>query len=388
MKFIERQVSRNIENYLKHFPAVAIFGPRQCGKSTLAKSVIKNTPDSLYLDLEDPDDLVKLEEPSLFFKQYGDKLICLDEIQRVPELFPLLRSVIDRQERNGQFLILGSASPDLIKQSSETLAGRIIYQELTPFIIPEIPFMQDDKLNDKYWIRGGFPRSYLAENDMISNKWRKSFIATFLERDIPNLGIYYPPAMMKKLWQMLAHIQGQLINYVQLGNSLGVSHTMVRNYLEVLHQTYMIRILKPYQGNLKKRLVKTPKVYIRDTGILHSLLNIENFDMLYGHPVAGASWETLVIENILGNTEGFLASFFRTSGGNEIDLILEKGNKRYAVECKLSSSPKLTAGFYHAVDELETEHTWVVAPVDTPFMVKKNITITPLNELIKVLNGL
>lgn len=385
MKFIDRQISANVKNYLNHFPAVAVFGPRQCGKSTLAKFIIKNRPGSLYLDLEDPDDLAKLEQPSLFFKQYEDKLICLDEIQRVPELFSVLRSVIDRRERNGQFLILGSASPDLIRQSSETLAGRIIYQELTPFLISEIHFMQDEKLNDSYWIRGGFPRSYLSDNDEMSDKWRKSFIRTFLERDISNLGIFYPPAMMKKLWQMLAHIQGQVINYVQLGNALGVSHTMVRNYLEVLQQTFMIRILRPHHGNLKKRIVKSPKVYIRDTGILHALLNIENFDMLFGHPVAGASWETLVIENILGNIEGFHAGFFRTSNGNEIDLILTKGDKKYAVECKLSSAPKLTAGFYHAIDELNIIHAWVAAPVDSPYPVKENVTVAPVSYIIEAL---
>ncbi len=388
MKFINREASKSIEEDLKHFPAVAIFGPRQCGKSTLARSLIKKHPGSVYLDLENPDDLAKLAEPSLFFKQYAGKLICLDEIQRVPELFPVLRGVIDRQGHNGQFLILGSASPDLIRQSSESLAGRIVYQELTPFLVSEIPFMQNNNLNDKYWIRGGFPRSYLAENNKVSYKWRKSFITTFLERDIPNLGIYYPPLMMKKLWQMIAHAQGQLANYAQLGNSLGVSHTMVRNYLDVLHETYMVRILRPFHGNLKKRLVKSPKVYIRDTGILHALLNIDDFDTLFGHPVAGASWETLVIENILGNVEGVSPSFFRTSNGSEIDLILEKGNKRYAVECKLSSAPKLSAGFYHAMQDLEINQAWVAAPVESAYPVRENVTVAPLKTIVETLKKL
>ncbi len=388
MKFINRIVTTNIEKYLKNFPAVAIIGPRQCGKSTLARFIVDKIQRSLYLDLENPDDLSKLEQPSLFFNQYRDRLICLDEIQQKPEIFSVLRSIIDKSGRNSQFLILGSASPDLLKQSNETLAGRIIYQELTPFLTSEIDHMQDKKLYDNYWTRGGFPRSYLAVDDEISYRWRKSFIKTFLERDIPNLGIFYPPIAMDRLWQMLAHIQGQVINLSQLGNSLGISHTMVRNYLEVLQQTFMIRILKPYSGNLKKRIIKSPKIYIRDTGILHALQNIMNFDMLFGNPIAGASWETLVIENVLGNIEDFNASFFRTSNGIEIDLILERGTEKYAVECKLSSAPKLSAGFYHAIDELGINRTWIAAPVDEPYPVKENVIVAPFSYIIEELKNL
>lgn len=388
MKYIERTIGTEIEKYLKHFPSVAILGPRQCGKSTLANHIIKGRPDSLYFDLENPDDLVKLEQPSLFFKQYEDKFICLDEIQRVPELFPLLRSVIDRRGRNGQFLFLGSASPELIRQSSETLAGRIVFQELTPFLITETGSQKIGSVEDKYWLRGGFPRSYLSESDEISFLWRKSFIQTFLERDIPNMGILYPPASMRRLWQMLAHIQGQVINYSQLGNSLGVSHTMVKKYLDVLEQTFMVRILKPYYGNLKKRLIKSPKIYIRDTGILHSLLNISDLDSLFGHPAAGASWETLSIENILGNINGFEPSFYRTVKGNEIDLILEKGNNKYAVECKLSSAPKLTAGFYRAIDDLKINYAWIAAPVDYSYKIRENVMVAPLNDIIEELKKL
>ncbi|MCB2222025.1 MAG: ATP-binding protein [Bacteroidetes bacterium] len=382
MKYIHRKTTASIEKYLQNFPAVAIVGPRQCGKSTLAKHITGRIEGSVYLDLENPDDLSKLGEPTLFFDQYKERLICLDEIQRVPEIFPVLRSIIDKSGKNGQFLILGSASPNLLKQSSESLAGRIIYQELTPFLISETNQTGNGKLFNNLWSRGGFPRSYLSSDDDISYKWRKSFIKTFLERDISNLGIYYPPVTMERLWQMLAHLQGQVINMSQIGNSLGVSHTMVRNYLEVLHQTFMIRILEPFSGNLKKRLIKSPKIYIRDTGILHALLNIKDFDSLFGNPVSGASWETMVIENILNSVEDFSAGFFRTSNGNEIDLILQKGNHTYAVECKLSSAPKLTAGFYNAIDDIGVSKAWIAAPVDVPYPVKENIMVAPIENII------
>ena len=382
MRYINRNITASIEKYLNNFPATAIIGPRQCGKSTLAKYIVEKIPGSIYLDLENPDDLSKLEQPTLYFNQYPERLICLDEIQRKPEIFSILRSVIDKTNRNSQFLILGSASPDLLKQSNETLAGRIIYQELTPFLLAEVDQNQEKETFEKYWIRGGFPRSFLATDNDISNKWRKSFIKTFLERDIPNLGIYYPPPTMERLWQMLAHIQGQVLNLSQLGNSLGISHTMVRNYLEVLQQTFMIRILNPYSGNLKKRLIKSPKVYIRDTGIFHTLLDINNIDNLFGNPAAGASWETIVIENILNVSEEFKASFLRTSNGMEIDLILEKGNKKYAFECKLSSAPKLSSGFYNLIDELDIDHAWVIAPVSEPFPVRQNATVTSLNRIL------
>ncbi len=388
MNYINRNTTVPIEKYLNNFPAVAIIGPRQCGKSTLAKFIVNKIPGSLYLDLENPDDISKLEQPSLFFNQYQDRLICLDEIQQKPEIFSVLRSTIDKSGRNSQFLILGSASPDLLKQSNETLAGRIIYQELTPFLTSEINNADEAKLYRTIWLRGGFPRSYMAVDDEISYKWRKSFIKTFLERDIPNMGIFYPPVTMERLWQMLSHVQGQVVNFSQIGNSLGTSHTMVRNYLEVLQQTYMVRILKPYFGNLKKRLIKSPKIYIRDTGILHALQNIMSFDMLFGNPIAGASWETLVIENILGNTEDFNASYFRTSNGNEIDLILEKGTKKFAIECKLSSAPRLSAGFYHAIDELGIDHAWIAAPVDEPYPVKENVTVAPLSYIVEELKSI
>jgi hypothetical protein len=388
MNYIQRKITPLIRKYLMNFPAVAIIGPRQSGKSTLAKYIIEELPGSLYLDLENPDDISKLTHPTLFFEQYAGRLICLDEIQRAPDLFQVLRSVIDKSGKNGQFLILGSASPDLLKQSNETLAGRIVYQELTPFLLTEIHEEPKEKLFKTYWLRGGFPRSFSAADDSISFKWRTSFIKSFLERDVSKLGFGYPPLTMERLWKMLAHSQGQVINLTQLGNSLGVSHTMIRNYLELLQQTFMVQLIAPWSGNIKKRLVRTPKVYIRDSGILHALMGIADFDTLFGHPVSGNSWETMVIENILGNTEGFQTSFFRTSTGDEIDLILEKGGKKYAVECKLSSAPHLTAGFYRAIEDLDIVKAWIAAPVEESYPVKENVKVAPvkfiLDELQKI----
>jgi predicted AAA+ superfamily ATPase len=274
-----------------------------------------------------------------------------------------------------------------LKQGSETLAGRILYQELTPFLISELGLDSKDNLYKNYWLRGGFPRSYLASNDKMSYRWRKGFIKTFLERDISNLGFFYPPATMERLWRMLSYMQGQVINLSQLGSSLGVSHTMVRNYLDVLQQTYMIRILQPWAGNLRKRLIKTPKVYIRDTGILHALQNIQDFDTLFGNPVSGASWETMVIENILAEIEGFEISFYRTSNGNEIDLILEKSGERYAVEIKLSSSPKLSSGFYKTLDELKIIKAWIASPVIETYFLKENVKVASVSHIIEELTN-
>jgi predicted AAA+ superfamily ATPase len=294
----------------------------------LAKHLLPDYPGSIFLDLEDPEDRMKLSDPGLFFQLHAGKLICLDEIQRIPELFPILRAVIDKNGMNGQFLILGSASRELLHQSSESLAGRLIYQELTPFQFQET---EHDSLF-RFQLRGGFPRSFLAADDEISFQWRRSFINTFLERDLALLGFGYPPETMRKLWMMCAHQQGQLNNLSRLGHSLGVSHTSVRSYLDLLTDTYMLRILQPFDTNTGKRIVKTPKVYLRDTGILHALLNIRSLDDLLGHPVFGASWESMVIEQILVGWDGDFG-FYRTPAGAEIDLVLSKNGKSIAIEC-------------------------------------------------------
>ncbi|MEI6899955.1 MAG: ATP-binding protein, partial [Bacteroidota bacterium] len=380
--YIHRTESARINKYLTAFPAVAILGPRQCGKSTLAKHLLQDYPGSIFLDLEDPEDRMKLSDPGLFFQLHAGKLICLDEIQRIPELFPILRSVIDKTGMNGQFLILGSASQELLHQSSESLAGRLIYQELTPFQFQET---EQDSLFG-FQLKGGFPRSFLAVDDEISFQWRRSFINTFLERDLAMLGFGYPPETMRKLWMMCAHQQGQLSNLSRLGHSLGVSHTSVRSYLDLLTDTYMLRILQPFDANTGKRVVKTPKVYLRDTGILHALLNIRSLEDLLGHPVFGASWESMVIEQILARWEGDYG-FYRTPAGAEIDLVLSKNGKNIAIECKASTAPAVSRGFYSAIEDLQIDLAIIIAPVKDKYPLKKGVWVMPLedalNEVIK-----
>ena len=380
MQYVQRVESGRIKKYLDNFPAVALLGPRQCGKSTLARHILNDFPGAIFLDLESPEDRMKLSDPGLFFHLHSGKLICLDEIQRIPELFPVLRSVIDANNGNGQFLILGSASRELIRQSSESLAGRLVYQELTPFRLEEI----ENESLFSFQLRGGFPRSFLAADDEMSFLWRRSFISTFLERDLALLGFGYPPETMRKLWMMCAHQQGQLSNLSILGQSLGVSHTSVRSYLDLLRDTYMIRILQPFDANTGKRVVKTPKVYLRDTGTLHALLNIRNLEELLGHPVFGPSWETMVIEQILAGWEGDFG-FYRTPAGAEIDLVLKRNTKIIAIECKASSVPTVGRGFYSAIEELKIDQSIIVAPVTDKYPLKKGVWVMPLKDALNEL---
>ena len=381
IQYISRNLEKKVTESLQAFPAVAILGPRQSGKSTLAKAIMEKRPDRTYLDLERPSDLQKLAEPELFFDLHQEKLICLDEIQRRPEIFPILRSVIDERRRKGQFLILGSASPSLIRQSSETLAGRIAYLELSPFLLSEVENLT--KGLETHWLRGGFPDSFLARSDQESHQWRQNFIQTFLERDIPQLGIRIPSRTLERLWKMCAHHHGQLLNQSRLGESLGVSHTTIRSYLDLLSETFMLRILPPLLPNLRKRLIKSPRIYLRDTGILHSLLDIENHDELLGHPVRGASWEGWVIENILGEFPGWHGYFYRTATGVELDLVLEKGRKRIAVECKLSAAPEVGQGFWTALSDLEISEGWIIAPVKQSYPLKKGVMVASLHEFVE-----
>ena len=378
-KYIPRHLESRLSECLLDFPAVAVLGPRQCGKTTLVRTCIANRSDAVYLDLERPSDLAKLRDPEIFFSRHTDRLVCLDEIQRLPEIFAVLRSMIDDNRRNGRFLILGSASPDLVRQSSETLAGRIAYLELTPFAYQEI---RDESIPlEDFWIRGGFPDSLLARSEGTSRRWRENFIRTFLERDIPQLGIRIPAATMRRVWQMCAHDQGQILNSSRLGASLGVSHTTFRSYLDLLADTFMVRILPPYIPNLKKRLVKSPKIFLRDTGLLHSLLGINTFDELLGHPVFGASWETLAMETVLAATPAWEAFFYRTATGVEIDLVLKKAERKLAFEFKASSAPMVTKGFWRALDDLEIDEAWIVAPVKEGYPLGPNVNVVPLADL-------
>lgn len=378
--YIKRDKEMKISRLIDNFPSIAILGPRQCGKSTLARQLLQSIPKSVYLDLENQEDRQKLAAPELFFSGDDERLVCLDEMQRVPELFPLLRSVIDRRNRNRQFLILGSASRDLIRQSSESLAGRIVYVELNPFQFMEIN--HSDIWN--YWLRGGFPMSYLARDQELSYIWRTSFISTFLERDLRQLGFNIPPETMRRLWTMCANLHGQMVNLSQIGSSLGVSHTTVRTYIDLLKETFMIRLLQPFETNLNKRLIRSPKIYLRDTGILHALLSVKNKEDLLGHPILGASWEGMVIENLLNVIPDIPAGFYRTAGGAEIDLIIQLGKRKIAVECKASAVPQPGKGFYQGMEDLGIEEGWIIAPVDMKYPLKKNVYVMPLIEAINI----
>lgn len=371
--YIQRAKEEKLHKALSRSPAVAILGPRQSGKSTTAKMILKDVP-SIYLDLQDRVDRNKLSEPELFFDRYRDKLICLDEIQLLPEFFSVLRSEIDKDRRPGRFLILGSASRDLIRQSTESLAGRIAYIDLTPFIVKEVNNITN--WSDT-WLRGGFPESNLAGNDMDSFDWRLDFIRTFMERDIPNLGFNIPVPVIEKLWLLLAHYNGQTINYHKLAAATDISIPTLKKYLSILEQTYMVRLLPPAETNLKKRLIKSPKIYLRDSGILHALLDVEQYDALLANPIAGASWEGFVIENIITEHDRFRASFLRTSNGAEIDLMLDRAGQQHLFECKLSKAPKPSRGFYELVDAIKPKTAWVVSPVDEPYEIKKGIYVCP-----------
>jgi hypothetical protein len=370
------KVTQKLENN----PAVALLGPRQVGKSTLAKEIISKSKDAVYLDLELESDRLKIEkDPELFLKINKGKLICLDEIQFLPNLFITLRGVIDKTNANGQFLILGSASRDLIKQSGETLAGRISYLEITPFLRKEV--LDIDFID--YWVKGGYPRSILAPNIELSFDWRQVYIQSFLERDLPSLGFRVPAITLKRFWTMLAHSQGQVINFAKLASSLDVSGHTIKHYIDILEQTFVIRVLRPFHSNEKKRLIKSPKVYIRDTGLLHSLLRIETINELLGHPVIGSSFETLVIENIVHHFPRYEIYFYRDSSGNEVDLVLIKGMKKIVIEIKASTAPKVGASFWNAVKFLRPDQMWVIAQVDSSYPGKDGLKITNLDLFLK-----
>ncbi|MCX6565015.1 MAG: ATP-binding protein [Candidatus Aminicenantes bacterium] len=384
--FIERHLEDKIVAALRVNPAVALLGPRQCGKSTLAGKLAERLPGFLYLDLESDADLNKLNQPELFFQHNADRLVCLDEIQRMPRLFPVLRSVLDRRGKNGQLLLLGSASPDLINRSSESLAGRIAYLELTPFLAGEVIGPGRGMIN-KYWLRGGYPRSFLAKSENDSFAWRENFIRTFVEKDIPQLGIRVPGPSLKRLWRMGAHFHGQILNFSKLGESLGLSYHTIQNYIDLLEQTFIFRVLRPYHANLKKRLVKAPKLYFRDSGLWHCLSGIRGFNDLMGHPMFGASWEGMGMENILAEFPGWDGYFYRSASGTEIDLVLEKGRKKAAVEFKASSAPVVGDGFRRALEELQINEAYVVAPVPEPYPLWKNVQVLSIADFIRMFSA-
>lgn len=391
---IHRKIQAEISQLLSEFPAVAVLGPRQVGKTTLAQEIAAmDYPEAIYLDLESPTDQAKLSEPENYFQLHSGKLIILDEIQRVPELFAVLRGVIDRRRRQGfktgQFLILGSASLDLLKQSSESLAGRIAYVELPGITASEIaakPLINQDKL----WLRGGFPDSFLAASDAASLRWRLNFINTYLERDVPQFGPRIPAITLRRLWTMLAHSQGGQLNVAQLGANLDIAATTTKRYIELLDDLLLLRTLRPWSGNIGKRLVKSPKVYIRDSGLTHALLNLTTLDDVLSHPVVGSSWEGFVIENLLASLPiGVTPWFYRTSVGAEIDLIIEQnGQRTYAIEIKRSAVPSVSKGFYLGCDDIGATERFVVYPGRESYPIANGVTVISLIEMMDRLQNL
>jgi uncharacterized protein len=385
-RYIERHLSIELQKSMAHNPVTALIGPRQCGKSTLARHILKNRPEALFLDLELPSDLRKLDDPEFFLREHADKLVCIDEIQQKPDLFPILRAIVDLDRRPGRFLVLGSASRDLIRRGGETLAGRIHYLELTPFLWKELETGAERKKWDfkKHWWRGGFPPAFLTDDEGQSAAWRRDLIQDYLSRDIPQLGFFVSAPTMRRFWQMMAHYHGGLLNSSKLGQAFDVSNKTVRKYLAILEETFMVRVLQPLEINLKKRLVKSPKVFLRDSGLLHTLLEIETPANLYGHPVFGASWEGWCLEQIVTTLPLWKPSFYRSSSGEEIDLVMDKGRHRLAFEFKASLSPHLTRGFPGTLEVLQPERTWVVCPMTDPgYTLRSGIQVTGIRECLK-----
>ena len=362
-------------------PAVVLTGPRQAGKTTLARQIASDHGNAIVLDLERESDRARLANPELFFAAHRDKLIVLDEVQTVPGLFSALRPEIDADRRAGRFLLLGSASGKLLGQSAESLAGRVGYLELTPLLASEVG--GGLRGLEQLLLRGGFPSSYDAPDDASSFLWREDFLRTIVERDLPMLGVGVPAATLFRFWRMLAHVHGQIFNASQLALSLGgVSHPTVARYLDVFVDALLVRRLAPVQANLGKRLVKSPKAYVRDAGLLHALLNIRTRDDLQGHPGVGTAWEGLVIEHIIARAPaGAEFGFFRTAAGAEIDLVMTLGNRRYGFEIKFSTAPKPRRGFWQARADLQLDHAWVVAPVETGWPLEPGVDVVPLAGL-------
>jgi predicted AAA+ superfamily ATPase len=385
---IARLAAEEVALLMQEFPAVGLLGPRQIGKTTLAEHIALNFDSSIYLDLESPADLARLSEPEDYFERHKGKLIILDEVQRVPELFGILRGVIDRRRKEGfkkaQFVILGSASLELLKQS-ETLAGRIAYINLSGINVKEL--LATTIPQHQLWLRGGFPDSLLANSDDASLRWRLNFITTYLERDVPQFGPRIPSVTLRRLWTMLAHNHGGQLNIAQLGANLDLTGPTTKRYIELLEDLLLIRSIRPWFGNVGKRLVKAPKVYIRDSGLVHALLNLKTLDEVLSHPVVGASWEGFVIENIISCLpQGVTYWFYRTSAGAEIDLVVEKNNSnKFAIEIKRSLTPAVSKGFHLGCEDIEATHRFVVYPGGEKFLISKGVYAISLLELMDML---
>ena len=369
-----RDAGATLAKALGRAPAALLLGPRQCGKSTLARRLLAQRGDAVILDLQDRADRARLQEPELFFEAHRHQLVCLAEIQLLPEFFSLLRAEIDRDRRPGRFLLLGSASGPLLRQSHESLAGRIAQVELTPLLLKEVAQAISWQ---QLWLRGGFPESLLAAADEDSLDWREDFIRTFLGRDIASLELGLPLPLMERLWRLLAHSQGQTLNASRLAGLLDLRSTRLKQLLAVLEQTFMLRLLPPLEANLSKRLVRSPKLYLRDSGLLHNLLGIETYDDLLAHPQAGESWEGFVIEQLIAAHPRWRPHFLRTSNGAELDLVLERGQRWRVFEIKLSKAPRVSRGFHELVGQLQPERAELIAPVDQAFEARPGIWVRP-----------
>ena len=367
-----------IARVLAVHPIAALLGPRQCGKTTVARMIGERQP-STYFDLENPVDMRRLSAPLTVLEALSG-LVIIDEVQQQPELFELLRVLVDRPVNSAHFLLLGSASPQLVRGVSESLAGRIGFVDLSGFDLAEVDTSQRDRL----WLRGGFPRSFLADDDSASMAWREGFFRTFLERDIPQLGITIPAETLRRFWMMVAHYHGQVWNAAEFARSLGTSEVTARRYLDILAGAYMVRVLPPWFENVSKRQVKSPKVYIRDSGVLHGLLQLGTLPELQSHPKLGASWEGFAVEQIIRLLDTRDAYFWATHGGAELDLMVLAGGKRYGFEIKYTDAPGASRSMQVALQDLALEHLWVVYPGQQEYALNERITALPLDALTDV----
>jgi predicted AAA+ superfamily ATPase len=387
---IPRWITNEIKKKIAQVPAVALLGARQVGKTTLAKTIAKGL-DSVYLDLEAPEDLLKLSDPAAFLRAHNDKLVILDEIQRAPDLFPVLRGLIDKNReqgrRSGQFFFLGSASMDLMRQTSESLAGRISYLYMGGLNVIETG--NESKTIHNLWVRGGFPESYLAADDAMAMDWLEDLIRTYLERDLPQLGFRVPAIRMRRLWTMLAHLQGEPVNYSKLGANLEIDGKTVSRYIDMLSDLLLVRRLEPWHANVKKRLIKAPRYYIRDSGILHRLLGIDHYDALLSNPVLGKSWEGFVVENIHSVLPRRAETYFyRTAAGAKIDLVIRMPSSEiWAVEIKYGTAPKLGRHYNAICDDAGATRKYIIYGGDDEFPVKSDVTVISLPRFVQKLGS-
>ncbi len=378
-----RRIITQINESLTYFPVVSIIGPRQVGKTTLAKHIMQNfQKPCLYLDLELQSDWFKLNDAELFLSNYTDYLVVIDEVQLKKELYPLLRGLVDQKREPARFLLLGSASPELIRHSSETLAGRIAYHQLHPLDLMEV----NKKVSIfDLWLRGGFPDMVNSSNINLTQRWMDNFINTYLNRDLLQLGLKATPKVIRNLWTMMAHLNGQLLNASTIANSLGVSSPTVKRYVEFLEEAFLLKNLQPYHWNISKRLVKSPKIYITDTGILHHLLGVTDFNRLTGNPIVGSSWESFVLNQLLAILpNGIDVYFYRTHHGAEVDFVLTQGLKVIATaEAKFSNSPQLTKGNFQAFDDLNAPINYVITPSSADYLIKERVRVCSLQVFIE-----